>query len=625
MGRLENFALPFLFLLPCCMMACAPADAARALKENLVNPNGPTLSLQAFRNTAADNASLSPAAAAAAAAGGDQNNGSATEAAVESEPPINPVSEPAAGCEESPADNVGDVETADEQTGDEQTGDEQTGDEQTGDEQTGDEQTGDEQTGDEQTGDEQTGDEQTGDEQTGDEQTGDEQTGDEQTGDEQTGDEQTGDEQTGDEQTGDEQTGDEQTGDEQTGDEQTGDEQTGDEQTGDEQTGDEQTGDEQTGDEQTGDEQTGDEQTGDEQTGDEQTGDEQTGDEQTGDEQTGDEQTGDEPDSADSSAPVPNDHGPYLLGSDLKPAEGSEEEVPAGDEHGPLPVVHVPQPEDADEEEASGSQGAPPKPDGADINPPPVSNAWLRSGDEMAQMANDHGPDLMTTDPVPSAEDDSSFPPAEISSIFPAAATAAVGDQGGGSSVEAAVASEASIDPAFEAAVGHEEIPAGYGDDEQTVDKQAGDEPIGTEFGAPPVPSAWLRSIDQLAPMLNDHGPYLVGSDFMPAVGSEEAPAGDAHGPLSVVHVPQPEEEEPGEAPTESQGAPSKPDGVDAGVPFPNDHGPYLLGSDPMPAVGSEEAPTSDEHGPLPVVYVALPEAPGGENPAGSQDAPPRN
>ncbi|CAI5998951.1 unnamed protein product [Closterium sp. NIES-65] len=207
-----------------------------------------------------------------------------------------------------------------------------------------------------------------------------------------------------------------------------------------------------------------------------------------------------------------------------------------------------------------------------------------------------------------------------------------------------AVTSEPSIDPLVV-------VSAVNGGDEE-----AGNEPDGADSSAAaaaPVPTSWLRpaQMPNDPQMPNDHGPYPLETDPLPAVGSgEEPPEGNEDGLVPEVYVALPEEVAPAEAPAGSQGVAPTPGAAESSAPAPaavpsawlrpalvlidpqmpndpqpNDHGPFLLGTDPMPAVGSEEeAPAGNEDVLVPEIYVALPEeAAPGEAPAGSQGVAP--
>ncbi|CAI5479265.1 unnamed protein product [Closterium sp. Yama58-4] len=298
---------------------------------------------------------------------------------------------------------------------------------------------------------------------------------------------------------------------------------------------------------------------------------------------------------------VPNDHGPFLLETNPMPAVGSDEAAPAGNGHGNVPEIHVALPEEAAPAAApAGSQVVVPVPDAADSSASAaVPSAWLRSAPVPdRQVPNDHGPYLLGTDPV----------------------VPAVGLE------EVALAgNEHALLPAVLVPQPQEEAP--------------GDAPAAGSQGVPSTLDG-AESIDPV-PVPNDHGPYLLGVDpAVPSVGSEEeAPVNDGHAPLPTVLVPQPEEDAPEEAPTAaSQDVTPMPDGADSSAPgpipsawlrpahmptdypVPNDHGPYLLGTDPIvPAVGSEESL-------LPVILVPQPEeAAPGETAAGSQVVAPEN
>ncbi|CAI5945544.1 unnamed protein product [Closterium sp. NIES-64] len=125
-------------------------------------------------------------------------------------------------------------------------------------------------------------------------------------------------------------------------------------------------------------------------------------------------------------------------------------------------------------------------------------------------------------------------------------------------------------------------------------------------------------------PQPNDHGPFLLETDPMPAVGSEEeAPAGNEDGLVPEIYVALPEEKQRLWRLQQGRRAKIKGDHQVANDnQVPNDHGPYLLGTDAaISAVGSEEAPAGNEKELVPAVLVPHPEeAAPGEAPAGNED-----
>ncbi|CAI5522085.1 unnamed protein product [Closterium sp. Naga37s-1] len=356
--------------------------------------------------------------------------------------------------------------------------------------------------------------------------------------------------------------------------------------------------------------------------------------------------------------PQPNDHGPFLLGTDPMPAVGSEEEAPAGNEDVLVPEIYVALPEEAAPGEApAGSQGVAPMPDGADSGGSgPVPSAWLRQakvkGDHQVpngdQVPNDHGPYLLGTGAaIPAVGSEEEAPAGNENELLPAVLVPQPEEAAPG---EAPAGNEDVLMPEIYVALPEEAAP---GEAAAAGSQGVAPMPDGADSGGSgPVPSAWLRQAkvkgdhqvanDDQVP--NDHGPYLLGTDAaIPAVGS----AGNEDVLVPEIDVALPEEAAPGEAPaTGSQGVAPMPDGADSGgsgpVPsawlrqakvkgdhqvanddqVPNDHGPYLLGTDAaIPAVGS----AGNEDVLVPEIDVALPEeaAPGEAPATGSQGVAP--
>ncbi|GJP34087.1 hypothetical protein CLOM_g18554 [Closterium sp. NIES-68] len=533
MRRFEKSPLPFLLvLLAVGLMACAPADAARALKENLVNPNGPALAVHAFRNAAADHSSPVPADLGSEplvdsepavkskpfvdpepAMGSEPSVGPGGEAAVASEPSIDPVFEPAMGCEDISPDNGGD----DAERGDDTPDSTAPAPAANG--------------------------------------------------------------------------GGEQTDNEPAGADSSAPSPAAN---GGEQTGDEPAGAASSapvpndhGPYLLGTDPAGEEQGPLPVVYVPQPGEEAPGEEAA----AGSQGAPPMPDGADFSAPpVPSarlrsndqvpqmakDHGPNLMPTDPVAAAGISSLYPAADipslfsagapaataaaaaaaaggdhsdgydvEGGVESVGCEEMPADNGGDGAVGDE-----PKGADSSAAPVPSAWLKPAqipvengeDSDEQTGHEQTGDEQSADesvgtefsaaPVPSAW----LKPAQIPVENGEDSDEQTGHEqtGDEQSADESVGTEFSAAPVPSAWLKPAQIPVENGEtvDEQTGEEQSADEPVGAGFSAPPVPSAWLRSNDQGPQMPNGHGPYLLGSDAMPADGSEEeALAHDEHGP----------------------------------------------------------------------------------------------